>query len=715
VNVRSATEVEEAIRSLTNVWGGVFLPILDIDAPLSELRLTARMLDLDSLFAESPAGDLEDLLRIPGYMWRGRGDWGPFADDEAGFRKGLLDVTAIANTSIERRARRVPREKTLAWLAFAGWGADLEHESRPIELTRAGLVSRLSYVDPIPQGLFVIRPESAADVAWFWTCRSLGGECYPLEVGQSVLNDVVFGELDSKGIPSGPTPAPNVPGPPRLDVWGWDDLTLDQKSQIDTWVVGQGGTVRGLGREHAMAGAWFPGFEKVASRSFRKEADPDSLRISVELPAFPFKDLGFLPGIVAAEIDFHEASGLDPRLTAAVPPHRRHAKLIEGALGSAVDHVRVSAVGPVLGVQAGADEVTVPLASNLDVMRLLFDDPPVRTSQSDDGKFQSRVAEMFGGGMSGALTQPGIRAAIERVADKGAGVTLSELTNVFAKARGDWPDRIYRSRLSQADYDRAETRRLLNSGLLIPMLDLQCTSCRVVSKVHPNDLNTSVRCEFCNEDFNLAIALALAKPTWRYRLAAHLPSEKIRAMLPAVAALSVLSAMHVVEGPPMSHVLGLEVTIPNRNPVEVDVAAILHEDDWTVVLGEVKSHHPIDQNDVENLAHLQDLLLEKETLSVVMFATLKLEFNEDERNLFRTLIEQTTRSVERNGSRLPIMPLLFTQHELSVPWGDEAHPWRWRKAGQGGIFGTAIESCRKNLGLIDFKMSKGGTEYVWSE
>lgn len=165
----------------------------------------------------------------------------------------------------------------------------------------------------------------------------------------------------------------------------------------------------------------------------------------------------------------------------------------------------------------------------------------------------------------------------------------------------------------------------------------------------------------------------------------------------------------------MSHVLGLEVTIPNRNPVEVDVAAILHEDDWTVVLGEVKSHHPIDQNDVENLAHLQDLLLEKETLSVVMFATLKLEFNEDERNLFRTLIEQTTRSVERNGSRLPIMPLLFTQHELSVPWGDEAHPWRWRKAGQGGIFGTAIESCRKNLGLIDFKMSKGGTEYVWSE
>lgn len=713
VDLDSADEVLGAVRDLTKVWGGRFLPILDSNADLTTLRSSARMHDLDSLYAHLSSEELDEILRIPGYNWRGRGEWGPFSDTEIGLRKGLLGVESVSAPAAERPHRRVPRDQNLTWHAYAGWGASVDTDARPIELTEAGLVPSISYVDPLPRGLFVVRPDTPRDVAWFWSCRSMGGECYPFEVGDSILNEIVLSDLDRQGVPTPPAPTPHERPTPTLTVWGGTDLTVSQIDNLKSWGATHDVNVEMRPRHNAMAGAWFPGFRDIATRSFRKDADPGRPSVSIELPRLPFENLGLLPGIIAAEVDFHQASGLDPRLTAALPPHRRHARLLEPALASRVDHVRVSSVGPVFGVQAGADELIVPLANNLEVMRLLFDEPATKTTQSDEGKFQSRVAEMFGGATSGALTQPGTRAAIERVAERSAGVTLHELNSVIQRDRGGWPDRIYSSRLSSDEYVAGESRRLLNSGLLIPLLDLQCSFCRVVSRVHPSDLGTTVRCEFCNEDFTLALSLALAKPTWRYRLAGHLPAERVRAMLPAVASLSVLSALHVTEGPDMSHVLGLEVATADHRPIEVDVAAIMRGDDWTVVLGEVKNHHAIDDNDVSNLAHLQELLLGKETPTILMFATLRSSFTTDERARFRNLVETTTRVVERFGSRWPIMPLLFTKEDLSVPWGDESHPWRWNKVGQGGIFGTAIESCRKHIGLQEFDMSAIPPIFTW--
>ena len=53
------------------------------------------------------------------------------------------------------------------------------------------------------------------------------------------------------------------------------------------------------------------------------------------------------------------------------------------------------------------------------------------------------------------------------------------------------------------------------------------------------------------------------------------------------------------------------------------------------------------------------------------------------------------------------MPLVLVAGDQSLPWGDDAHPWRWGAPGRSapGLFGTAIESCRKNLGLRGFEFS----------
>jgi hypothetical protein len=422
-------------------------------------------------------------------------------------------------------------------------------------------------------------------------------------------------------------------------------------------------------------------------------------------------------GIVAAEVDFHEASGLDSRQSVSIPPYRRHAKLLEFSLSRGADHGRVSQIGPVFGIQTHADEIAVSTAYNLEIMGLLFDEIDWTFSQSEEGQFQTRAAEMFGGTSTGALAQPGLRAAIQRVADRPIGVVLDEVWRVIRDERGEWPDATFHSSLSPAEYGRRQANLLLNSGLLVPTLDLECAHCRVVSRVNPNDLAVTIQCEFCGEESRLALSLALKKPVWRYRLAAHLAAEKINAFLPVMAASSVLSGLFHVEGPPPSHILGLKVARPGREPIEADIAMILHEEQWTVVLGEVKSHHAIDANDVENLFSLQRALGAKNVPCILLFATLKQRFSADERELIRSAVEREKSIVTRLHQTIPLMPLMLTARDMSVPNLHDDHPWHWGTVGHR-TFGTAVESCKRNLGLVSFAFANEPPyhpTYEWSE
>jgi hypothetical protein len=73
----SADAVREAIANLSCVWGGRYMPILDVSAPSEQLEQLGRQYDVDSLYADARDGPLGDLLRKPGWTWRGGGSWGP--------------------------------------------------------------------------------------------------------------------------------------------------------------------------------------------------------------------------------------------------------------------------------------------------------------------------------------------------------------------------------------------------------------------------------------------------------------------------------------------------------------------------------------------------------------------------------------------------------------------------------------------------------------
>ena len=48
--------------------------------------------------------------------------------------------------------------------------------------------------------------------------------------------------------------------------------------------------------------------------------------------------------------------------------------------------------------------------------------------------------------------------------------------------------------------------------------------------------------------------------------------------------------------------------------------------------------------------------------------------------------------------RVTALALVLTGRDISLPWMHDNHPWRWGEPGSG-VFGTAIESCRRSLGL----------------
>jgi hypothetical protein len=64
----------------------------------------------------------------------------------------------------------------------------------------------------------------------------------------------------------------------------------------------------------------------------------------------------------------------------------------------------------------------------------------------------------------------------------------------------------------------------------------------------------------------------------------------------------------------------------------------------------------------------------------------------------RTFAERPPLNLPIRSQSLPVLPIVFTANDLSVPYLHEGHPTKG-VAGYGGILALAEQSCRRNLGL----------------
>jgi hypothetical protein len=754
IDTSSADEVRAAIASLTEAWGGIYTPILDVNQPFENIELQARIFDVDALHLEAEAGDLVEKLRRSGWLWGGRGQFGPFASED-GLRTGVLPARAVA---LDHPSLLLPEwdpADTLDLFYTAVFGAsakpnpdgiDGDDTWEPdgsmriglgalarlpdvtldavgaIQTTRVGISPTVRYALDSMNGLFVVRPDRIQDLVTFWNLRSFGGPivALPAEGPEDLLSFLTRGTL-----PGGETRygGSNPRVEKHLGVWGLENASDSARTAIDAMAARLQMTVLDFRRRDELH-FMFPGLDTRFESSVRAEFPPTARSVMVHVPTVPLVPgvHQVMPGTVAVEIDVHDVSGLDPRFTASLPPLRRFGPLLQRSGMSHADHVRITSEGDgvVLGVSATSDEVPIGFAYNLDAIGTLFDDKDLKVSQSDDGRFQTRAAEMLGGPFGGVMVQPGVRALIVKAARSNAGLTFQQLKAEVKRNHGAWPGRLTAFRASVDDYVDHTVNNLLFTGLFVPMLDVYCSNCRVESQVSPRDLDATIQCEFCGESFRLALSLSLSKSRWRYRLASHLGPEKVKALLPALATMSLVGQMSTRPGGTMTHAFGVDFKFAGNKHLEADIVAYLGRPDWTVVLGEVKNSNRIDANDVENLEELQRRLSDKSVRSILTFATLKDRLAPEEVAVLRALVERSTEVTTAFRRHTPRLPLVLTARELSLPWDNDEHPTRWTQAGtQDGIFATAIESCRRNLGLVELRFgpAEGGhpPECTWQD
>jgi hypothetical protein len=133
---------------------------------------------------------------------------------------------------------------------------------------------------------------------------------------------------------------------------------------------------------------------------------------------------------------------------------------------------------------------------------------------------------------------------------------------------------------------------------------------------------------------------------------------------------------------------------------EVDIASFISDGPATLaVVGELKGGtEAIDSTDITNLQRVQGLLRAQGIETFILAGTTRDRLFHEEISLLRTACEAAPRRLSRRFHDLAL-PIVLCGRDMSMPWMNEDHPWRWGTPGGPPFAGLAEGGCRRNLGL----------------
>lgn len=720
----SRPTVLEGVRLASAVWGGIYFPFLEFRDPDLTHLSESLSVDVWHPLDDSARGTVEDMTNW-GFRWRGRT---PFSGSDTAtaeiYVDGLLPVERIApqaggdwNVAWSEDdpqaalyevwlgpVRRNPTSKTVNPFNFDGGESRGDpFPGSPLALTGTHINHQGSSI-----GLVVaIVGDNPSDLVRLWNIRAMGGHVQPWSIG---LPD------DSSEALARWLSTPAVADKART--WGRGDgsfqepvVTIDPGNYGDA-VDGVRDAIREVGfavhvsSEHGPAG-WYGHhpLQTTWERSFSVQVNRDDWAVDVPLPTVPLQgERSRSAGMIMADLVVYREARLPVGRTMSIPAVRDLSIVIRHVSRELDPIDRPTGEGRAVAVQAAAESVTVWLIPTLSLFDHLVGNG-ITVGQSAEGRFATHLVERLGGPKSAAASQPAVRAVLHDVSNTDLPRPLARLIESAAKHRGNWPPGL--SRQDPRSYAKAVVYRLTAARVLLPTLCVTCPTCANEADYRPDDISASMRCDLCDSDLNLGLALALQKlgNAWRYRLAGNLSSQRVRSALAVMAAQTLLVIAHRAgSSPNMPAVLGLEVK-GDGWACEIDVAALLVDGpNTTAVLGEAKGgNDPFTSKDVDGLVRVQQLLRDAAGVdTILMFATTKPNLTTDEISLLRTLSEKSqVRLGRRVRPQSLALPIVLTGEDLSWPDLSEKHPWRWAGMGSAPLAGLAEESCRRNLGLKD--------------
>lgn len=733
----------------TTVWGGLHYPMFRSGD--AGLRRALEIGAIDVVHAIDRADESNDLG--PGFQWRGRAEFGPFAPPHDTFATRLLGHHLLERHGSSALAPMVTwRDDERLHDLFCLWFGRFPEDAYAAEQS-AVLSAERSNVGVLPEQLPPMA-DVAGPIAWTTTCIDYTGDggkaCVVLLEPDDVEALRFFWNLRAHGssvFPWVPSSASRLR--PGLDLWMESQRGL---GRLHEWKSGDGsrsGRFVGIAQgdscsdadqqdfisyvkerhdldawdEHGLGDSrgWLGQhpFNTDIERSFSVEVSASVL--SVPMPSVPWIDRRrrhTMPGVITAQVRLHGTHGDDARQDSiAVPAIRRLASLLASNDGP---FARPTGEGVALAVQASAESVSIPRVGFDQLFREFFEPAGWTVGQSKEGRVSTQVIRLLGGYESMDANQPAVRAVLQAAARDVRAKPLPVLLEEARKRRGEWPDDF--GRVDERRYANRVVYRLLNQRLLRPVLPVTCPRCSTIEDFRPEDVLTEMTCGLCAERFALGLALAITgkSATWHYKLAPHIAPAQLQSTLPVMATMSVLQGL-----PRTSHTVSplLGLTLKDGDwACEVDVAALIADGPGTVlVAGEVKSwRDDISQQDLENLlrvAHISKSQLGVEC--VVLAATLRDRLSDEERQALRRLCEDLgRRGFPHNSLVCPSLPLVFTGPDLSLPWLSEEAPWRWGRSHSDYLLADLAEaSCKRNLGLEswDHKESDNDFRFTWAD
>lgn len=736
-------ELRAAVEAATSAWGGVYFPIVDVARSGDHLR-RMETLGVDAVWAITEDPATEGMASASGFRWAGGGAWGPFSPPESAMAQRTLSsewLVGLPNVStvLPSWADRHPLGDLFAtWFGSFGDNDDAKaraarflsrgeaievgscdqmlavaNATTPIALT-AREIQYIGY-RPGSAGAVVVDPADPADLLRFWNLRACGVNVVPWPLGhEDVVEPIVRIWLEQL-IENDWLPrlarGDGAPLPPHIGVWLQRGETalpsgplreLLNEYHLEPWLAGAG-TVGRLRGQHPLMTEF--------TRLFDIEIDARAGSATIPLPRLPWPNdhrPGNWPGVVALDVDLYRESGLDPERTAAIPRVRRLCSLQQWLGRAWQPFQRPNGEGGIYAVQAADDSFQIPLAHPTAIMEKLIDNDALKVSQSDEGRFAARLGMRLGLPLADVANQPALREVLLAAARRDeAGVKYNTLFQIALKFRGPWPESVLLDRRTPEQYARNLILWLLERKLLQTVLPVRCPSCRSNLRITPDDLSAEICCSFCDLDFPLALAITSAGPKhsdWLYRVAGHVPYTRLQSALPVLSVTSVLASLTQGGFDTQPQTAGLEIAESGRG-AEFDIATVVDTFRPVVVLGEVKSHKPIDNNDVENLAWAQELFRSKGVECVILIATMEEALTDGEVQILRRYCERAPRLIQHDGSLAAMtLPIVLVKRQLSVDRHSDDHPYKWSHPGRG-ITSVALASCQTNLGLGEFDLA----------
>lgn len=704
VDLGVADDAMKVFRALATAWGGCHCLVFPGSLSAEDLEARFHAYELDSLWTWSEDHPLRELLRVRKLLWRGSGDWGPFGAGR--YTNGLIPWQALQGTPQDVHGDHDP---FLDWL-LSDASASPFHEARLEEVPSASLTRSWNHAPSMI--LFLDRREPLHRVR-AWNLRALSTSVVFVD-DENGIREVDWERLLIWCL----RPRGEDAGESRhVQVW---DLRSEPEDSLHVRLAD---AARRAGTDLVRHSESHPPtlFRGVLRTDlnvhFNATIPYGAMQATVSLPNVPLVGRDSALGdhrTIAAEVSISTLSGQDPRLVARLPDNARFSDLLDYVTDSVVRVRRSTEGGFVAGVSAATSSITVHLHRKSEVFRRFFDvdGDGLVIGQSDVGLFQTHAAEMLGGAASGALTQPGLAAALMLLASRPGGVPLPRLREEILKNRGAWPSKL--SQRTPGEYAEAVLRSFVGSGMVVALLKAKCTYCRATMQLDPDALSKTMLCDFCGQEIRLATVIGWGSPKWVFRLAGHLSQAQVQAMIPALATLGQPAHVVTVQGGIDCNELGLTLSVGSKT-VEADIVAYLSNPTPVTAIGEVKSNNRIDINDVANLEWLQDKLSENGFDSLIAIATAKKSFGPEEVATLREHCERRAVIMDGWHAATPRLPLLLTGRDLFLPWSDNESISRWgRDSPTLAVHGTALESCKRNLGLDSWALQDGKVVLNWS-